>query len=76
MQNEIFYRGLTIEHNPPRITYVCLDGYETEDFMVAALRDKALMRKRYYENEMKNRNWLMRLFNIKPSMKFYDSLRG
>lgn len=68
-------KGFTCEWIAPKIIYRTSDGMEWNNKDVANNHERALMRKRYYENEMKNTNWFMRLFNIKPSMKFYDSIR-
>jgi hypothetical protein len=60
--------------NPPdlMINYITSDGKQFSNRAEAVRHDRVVARKHYYEHLLKNRNWLMRFFNIKPSMKFYD----
>lgn len=55
-----------------RIIYKTCDGKEFYNRHEAEIHDRIASRKIYYEHLLKNRNWFMRFFNIKPSMKFYD----
>lgn len=54
------------------IVYDTIDGRKFTNKEVAESHDRIAHRQRYYNLKMENRNWFMRLFNIKPSMKSYD----
>ncbi len=67
-----FSSGVNILNPICKIIYVTSDGRKFEDKIAAEKHDKIISRQMYYEYLIKNRNWIQRLFNIKPSMKFYD----
>jgi hypothetical protein len=57
-----------------KIKYVTSDGKVFYDELQAYLHDREVSRERYYQQMLKDRNWFQKLFNIKPSMKFYDEM--
>jgi len=79
-QNDIYkYRMLMTEElmfkKPDmRVKYIASNGKEFYNEMEAVMYDREISRESYYNHLLKNRNWFMRLFNIKPSMDFYDMM--
>ncbi len=54
------------------IIWLACDGKEFTSALECDLYDKPRRRQMYYDYLLSRRNWFERLFNIKPSMKFYD----
>lgn len=67
---------MIILNNPAdAIEYETTDGKKFKHIELASIHQQMLDREAYYYHLMSRRNWLQRLFNIKPSMKFYDKHR-
>lgn len=56
------------------IDYMTIDGKKFTNKSQAIMHDEEISRKAFYDHLLKNRNWLEKLFNIKPSMEYYDRL--
>ena len=54
--------------------YISSDDKEFSTEYEAMIHEKPIARARYYNKKMLNRSLIKRLFNINPSMKFYDSI--
>lgn len=65
---------LIIKNPSTIIRYGTSDGKVFDNKHEAEMHDEVISRQRYYEYLLKERNWFMRLFNIKPSMSFYDEI--
>lgn len=59
---------------PTEIIYETVDGRRFKDKEEARQHSKVAGRKRHYEFLLERRNWLQKLFNIKPSMSYYDEI--
>jgi hypothetical protein len=57
-----------------KINYVTSDGKKFDNEVLANNHQDTLDRERYYNHLLSRRNWIQRLLNIKPSMKFYDEM--
>lgn len=68
------FTEVTFQPLDNKIIYVDRRGNEFESKILCRISDRAFAREDYYNYLLKNRNWFERLFNIKPSMKFYDTL--
>jgi hypothetical protein len=71
---EMLTEKLILKYPEPIIRYRTSDGRFFTDGSEADLHEDIISRERYYDHLMENRNWFMKLFNIKPSMSFYDEI--
>lgn len=54
--------------------YIDSRGNEFESELLAMISDKKFAREDFFSHLMTNRNWIQKLFNLKPSMHFYDKM--
>lgn len=66
--------GIIIKNPNLKIKYIVMDDTSFEDKHRAIDYEEKLSRYNYYNFLLAKRNWFMKFFNIKPSMKFYDEL--
>jgi hypothetical protein len=78
-EEEIAWRKAMMDciifENPcSEINYVDRRGGKHTSFAIATIKDAQYAREDYYNNLLKERNWLQRLLGIKPDMRVYDSI--
>jgi hypothetical protein len=55
-----------------KIVYVDRNGNRFYSEIAAVKSDRKIARDNYYNDIMSKRNWIQRLFNIKPDMSLYE----
>jgi hypothetical protein len=69
-----FRKGVVIKDFDVKIEFITVDGKSFKTEADAYIHDLEISRKSYYDHLLERRNWLQKLFNIKPDMNYYNKM--
>lgn len=65
---------VVFKKNDTRLRYITIGGLIFFKKSEADNHNRMVSKANYYKHLLEKRNWIQRLFNIKPSMKLYDEM--